>query len=200
MKREELLVNISLGASIFFWGVIGLREAFFDSYSTVRLFSAVLNIFMGCFLIFRKPVLKSGSWKSVLISLPSFLLGGILFKVAQPFQDWPLILEIIFASGVVLALLSFSYLGANFAIFPSLRSVSTGGPYRLVRHPCYSCEIIMTIACCLANLTILSVLILISFVVFLFFRISEEEKILSESQEYLQYKATVRWKLIPFLW
>lgn len=200
MKRAEFIINVSLGVSIIFWGLIGAYEALFGTYSIVRLFSAVLNLFLGCFLIFRKPVLKSGSWKSILISLPSFLMGGLLFKMAHPFQNWPLILEITFVTGVLFAILSFSYLGTNFAIFPSLRSISTGGPYRFVRHPGYASEIIMVVACCLANLTALSVIVLITFFVFLYFRIEEEEKLLSQSTDYLTYKSLVKWKLLPFLW
>ena len=200
MKRDELIINLSLGVSVIFWGLIGIQEAFFGNYSTVRLFSAALNLFLGFFLVFRKPVLKSGSWRSILISLPSFLLGGLLFKLAHPFQNWPLSFEIVFVVGVISAILSFAYLGRNFAIFPSLRSISKGGPYRLVRHPGYASEIMMTVACCLAKPTLVSAITLFTFIVFLYFRIEEEEKLLSESEEYLQYKLIVRWKLLPFFW
>ena len=126
--------------------------------------------------------------------------NGLLFKMAHPFQNWPLLLGIVFVVGVLFTLLSFSHLGKNFAIFPSLRSISTGGPYRLIRHPGYASEILMTLTCCIANLTIVSVLILIVFIVFLCIRIEEEEKLLSESEDYLRYKSLVKWKLLPYLW
>ena len=200
MKRDELIINIALGLSIIGWGILGIRQAFFETYSTVRLFSASLNVFLGCFILFRKPVLKAGSFRSMLISLPSFVLGGLLFKMAHPFENWPLWLECTFVAGVIATTLSFSFLGRNFAIFPSLRAITTAGPYRLVRHPGYASESIMITTCCLANPTAFAILVLLAFFIWLYFRIEQEEQLLSQSEAYTAYQASVRWKLIPLIW
>jgi len=200
MRKDESIFNILLGLSIIAWGAMGLYKGTFQEPSLIRFLSSILNFFIGFLIIFRNPVLKSGSHFSILISLPSFLLGGMLFKMAHPFNVWPISLEIAFATGVLVTLISFLYLGKNFAIFPNLRAISKQGPYRLIRHPAYAAEILLTASCCLANFNVITISIFTLFLFFLHFRIEEEEKLLSESKEFIKYKSIVKWKLVPHLW
>lgn len=200
MKKDEFLFNIFLGLSIFVWGVIGLYIGIFEQYSTVRLSSSILNLVIGVLIISRKAVIKSGSLKSVLISIPSLILGGILFKIAHPFDDWSLLSEFAFVIGTLFTLVSYIFLGKNFSICPNLRSVTTNGPYSIIRHPGYTCEIVLIFLCCIENISSLTVMVFIIFIYSLYRRIMEEEKILSNSHEYIKYKSNVKWRLIPYVW
>jgi protein-S-isoprenylcysteine O-methyltransferase Ste14 len=200
MKKDEYILNLFIGISIVIWGIIGLYDGVIGQFSIVRFCSSFLNLCIGLFFIFRSPIIKSGSNFSILISIPSFLCGGLLFKMAHPFDTWPLLLEITFVIGVLFALISFLYLGKNFAIFPSLRSISLKGPYRCVRHPCYISELVMTFSCCMAHVSFCTITVFILFILFLYFRIEEEEKLLSNSAIYVNYKSNVKWKLIPYIW
>lgn len=123
----------------------------------------------------------------------------MIFKLARPHNLWLEINEFIFAFGALFALISFLFLGKNFAIFPSLREISTKGPYRLVRHPAYFGETLMVIACLLSCFDFVCIILFILFFASLLMRIEQEEKLLSITNKYQIYKNEVRWKLIPFV-
>lgn len=200
MRRGELIFNTLLGVSILLWSFIGFYLGLKDEFSIIRLAASGLNLCVGFLFIRRNPVVIHGSFRSILVSFPSFILGGALFKMAHPLASWPYLLEIIFVIGVICAIVSFLSLGKNFAIFPDFRGISTGGPYNLIRHPCYTSELILISCCCAANCTSLSVFLLMLFVFFLRFRIEEEEQLLALDNDYVKYKQKVKWKIIPYLW
>ena len=200
MKKDEFLFNIFLGLSIFVWGVIGLYNGIFEQFSTVRLSSSTLNLVIGVLIISRKAVIKSGSIKSVLISIPSLILGGILFKIAHPFDNWSLLSEFAFVIGTLFTIISYIFLGKNFSICPKLRSVTINGPYSIIRHPGYTCEIVLILLCCIENISPLTIIVFMVFIYSLYCRIMEEEKILSTTQEYIKYKSNVKWRILPYVW
>ncbi len=199
MRKEELLFNFSLGGSILLWGVMGIYSDFQESLSIVRISSSFLNFFIAYLILTRKPLKKAGSYKAILISLPSFLFGGFLFKMSQPLTDWNLYVEIIFVIGLLFTIISFFYLGKNFSIFPSLRDISTKGPYSLVRHPGYLGESLMIFACCLISGGLHSYFIFLLFLFFIGWRINEEEELLSKCEIYKCYCSKVKWKFLPFI-
>jgi protein-S-isoprenylcysteine O-methyltransferase Ste14 len=72
--------------------------------------------------------------------------------------------------------------------------------YSLIRHPAYMGEIIMSVACVLANPKFYMLLLFLAIVVFQIMRVYEEEKILFRSGSYAQYSRKVKWRFIPFVW
>lgn len=200
MKKDEFFVNALLGLSIFVWGAIGLYIGLFEQPSIVRVSSSILNLFIGVLIIVRKAAVKFGSIKSILISIPSLLLGGVLFKIAHPFHNWSLLSEFAFVISVLFTIVSYSFIGKNFSICPSLRSITTTGPYRIIRHPGYAGETALIFLCCIQNINPITVLVFISFIFSLYYRIIEEEQILSNSHEYIKYMSIVKWRVIPYLW
>ncbi|NME67941.1 methyltransferase family protein [Flammeovirga aprica] len=157
-------------------------------------------MFIGTLFILRKPVIEEGSTFTMIISVPSFLLGGFLFKMTHSFQNLSPFIEGLFFTGVAITIFSFFYLGKNFAICPNLREVTTKGPYQQVRHPGYFGEMLMTLACCMVNTSFLSVIAFLLFIGSLILRIREEEKLLSKTVEYQTYKSVVKWRLVPYVW
>ncbi len=169
-------------------------------FSVVRLATFALNLCVGVLFIIRKRVVKSGSIKSILISFPSFILGGLLFKMAHPFSNWSHLNNLLFVLFTLLACISFIYLGKNFSVFPNLRAISIKGPYRFIRHPCYVSELGLISCCCAANWSFLTISLQILFIYFIMLRIKEEENYLICDNNYLKYKMKVKWRLIPYLW
>ena len=201
MKKEELILNIFFGLSLIYWGFAGFIQNYEHFlHSPARIFTTILNITVGILIISRKSVIKLGSQKSILISLPSLILGGVIFKLSQPMNLWNLYSEILFIFGGIFALVSFLFLGRNFAIIPAIRNIVANGTYRIVRHPAYLGELIMTIACVIASQNFYTVFIIILFLPLLILRIKEEEKLLSEDKNYKKYQEITKWRLIPFIW
>ncbi len=201
MKTSERLVNIAFGFSILYWGVAGFL-AYNEGLNTpfIRFFITLLNLTVGFLILFRKPVIKSGSLKAVLYSLPSLVCGGLIFKLALPLNQWSLVSELLFTLGASMALLSFLMLGRNFSIFPGLRSVVSGGFYKIVRHPSFLGESLMLTGCLMAADGWLSLIPFLLFIPTIALRIKEEESLLLYDQGYLEYTRQVRWRLIPGVW
>jgi protein-S-isoprenylcysteine O-methyltransferase Ste14 len=109
-------------------------------------------MFIGLLAIFPlvryRPVVKSndmlprlGALITVCI-LPSFMLLERA-PVSLPFNFASLTMS--FAANVM-AVLTLSFLGRSFSVMPEARRLVTGGPYALVRHPLYACEILGLLA------------------------------------------------------
>ncbi len=200
MKKGELILNISIGVSVLVNSFVGLYLLLEVEFSLVRLATFALNFCVGILFIFRKSVVKNGSIKSILISFPSFILGGVLFKMSNPFSNWSQLNNLLFILFSLLACVSLMYLGKNFSVFPNLRSISINGPYRLIRHPSYASELGLISCCCAANCSFLTISLLILFIYFIIFRIKEEEQLLVYDNDYIKYKMNVKWRLIPHIW
>ena len=201
MQKGERILNVVLGINIIAWGIAGFYSFYLSGQpSMVRLMITVLNIAIGMLIIFRKPISKAASLPSLLASLPSLLLGGVLFRFATPLHLWPVYTQVIFTAGTFFTLLSFMFLGKNFSVLPGLRSVVSGGTYSIIRHPGYFGELLMVLACVLSGITLTSLLLFVAFIVSLLFRINEEEKLLSQNPDYAAYRQQVKWKLLPYVW
>jgi isoprenylcysteine carboxyl methyltransferase (ICMT) family protein YpbQ len=189
MRNSENVLNFFIGISIMSWGGAGI---YFHSFSEGRpliwILISSMNLIVGLMIILRKPILRHGSQMSMIRSFPSLILGGLAFKMAQPLNSWTTYADIVFTAGAIWTIISFIFLARNFSIFPGLRSIVSNGPYNLIRHPSYFGELIMTFACTISRVTILSNFILIVFLLSLALRINEEEKLLSEDPEYSKYK------------
>ncbi len=201
MKKEEFIFNLLLGVSIISWGIAGLNSAIQEEgLSTVRILTALFNGIVGTLVIVRKPVKTSAPISAFLMCLPSLIFSGLLFSQSASFTSWTIEQEVLFGLGVTIASFSFLSLGKNFAVLPQLRSISTGGLYRIIRHPAYLGELLMLLACVLSLPTYLNSAVYVLFIPFLIIRIYAEEKVLSSNENYMTYQSIVKWRLIPFLW
>ncbi len=93
-----------------------------------------------------------------------------------------------------------SYSSATIEIAPDQVVISTG-PYALVRHPMYAGGLLLLAGIPLALGSWLGVLVMIPLLPVLLWRLFDEEAFLTKNLPgYLEYKATVRYRLVPFLW
>ncbi|MCB9256425.1 MAG: isoprenylcysteine carboxylmethyltransferase family protein [Chitinophagales bacterium] len=198
-SKKDFLLNLCFALSFFSWAAIGIYKDF-GQLSSVRLLTSLLNLEIGILILFRLKLKQESSPKAIIKSLPSLLAGGLLFKLAQDYNNWSYALQILFALGACFSLYSFYCLGKNFSIFPSKREISTSGAYKVVRHPAYLGESIMLLALALyiAKLWVLALLFI--YALSLVWRIHEEETLLTCDKDYILYKAKTPYRLIPFLW
>lgn len=164
----------------------------------MRLSIAVLNGGVGVLFLTRAPALAHGSSAALLSAVPSIALGGVALRLSP--ESWALAPLIAFVAATALACASLLFLGRSFAILPARREVVARGPYRVVRHPAYACELVMVIAAGAARswevAIALGALVTLSLVP----RIRAEEAMLSGDDAWAAYARRVRFRLVPGLW
>jgi protein-S-isoprenylcysteine O-methyltransferase Ste14 len=197
--RPEKVFNYLLALSVFSWAVLGLAST--DALTApVRWVVAALHITVAVLLAVRAPVAKRGSAWSIVASLPSLVAAGWALKMAPPPADWAVGAQVLFFLGGTLTIVSFLFLGASFAVLPAMRGIVTSGPYRLFRHPAYTGEMTMILACFVARPVPSSIAILVVALPLIVLRIHVEERLLLTSPRYQDYSARVPWRLLPGFW
>lgn len=114
----------------------------------------------------------------VLLALRPLLL--FLAVETERLPDWTLIVSnALVATGAAFSIYALLYLRLNFSILPEARGLTTSGPYRLVRHPVYLGEILGAIGLTIALPTLVSVIVLVTFVSAELVRARIEEQVLA---------------------
>lgn len=196
MKGTERAFNIALGLSVLSWSLLGLLQPL----CLPRLAISTLNAIVGLLLIIRSPLVRSGSISAICYALPGVVVAGVALKLSVPLESWPWMAQAIFCSGVALTIAAFLWLGKSFAILPALRSIVSAGPYRIVRHPAYTGELLMVSACVFAVPGWMTASALVVAVPLVVLRIVVEERLLLQEPIYVEYTETVRYRLVPYLW
>ena len=168
--------------------------------SFVRAAVCLLHLAVAAAIFRRARLVRLVSPQLALRALPALVIAGLAFRFTAPLGTWPLALEILFGFGAALAFISFGALGQSFSVLPAERGVVSHGPYRYVRHPAYAGELLMVLACVLAQPTETSVAVLALAVPFVALRIQAEERVLSHRPEYRRYTETVPYRVMPCLW
>jgi protein-S-isoprenylcysteine O-methyltransferase Ste14 len=93
-----------------------------------------------------------------------------------------------------------SFASATIESAADQRVISTG-PYAWVRHPMYATALLMLLGIPLALGSWWGVLIVIAIVPALVWRLTDEERFLSQNLPgYPEYRGRVRYRLLPFVW
>ena len=161
---------------------------------------AALNLAAGLLFLFRKQATAFASWRDCGLCLGSLVMSGVALKLAPAMTAWPLVAELAFAVAGAAAVGSLVALGPSFGIFPALRGVVQRGPFQLIRHPIYACEMLMVMACSLAAGTVVGWWPAVVALVFVVVRIRIEERLLRSSEDYAEYSQRVRWRMLPLVW
>ncbi|MBU6427900.1 MAG: hypothetical protein KGR26_02710 [Cyanobacteria bacterium REEB65] len=157
-----------------------------------------MNLLIVCLFVFRRS-----SRDSTRRLLPWALgLGGtfcpLLMRAgvgpAGPIQEMSLALQVVAISGILLCLLR---LGRSFGIVAAHRGLVKDGPYRLVRHPLYTCEIAFYGAVLLGNCTWANALFWGLCTVLQVMRAEEEERLMVRDLRYRDYRRHVPYRFIP---
>ncbi|RPI88111.1 MAG: hypothetical protein EHM40_22530 [Chloroflexi bacterium] len=99
--------------------------------------------------------------------------------------------------GLFLVLWSMWSLSSSFSIAPAARRLIMRGPYRFIRHPMYTGEILSLSGACAASLTPWNLYVLLVFIASICVRVAAEEALF---KNYSIYANLVKWRLVPGVW
>ena len=103
-------------------------------------------------------------------------------------------------AGSIFAFYSLWWLGRSFSIMPEARTLVTGGPYSLIRHPLYLAEFTAIVGASMAFQQPFALLIVATLAVLLLCRMGFEESVLAAAfPEYSSYASRTA-RVIPFIY
>jgi protein-S-isoprenylcysteine O-methyltransferase Ste14 len=196
----RILVNLAGAASAGFFA-----RASLDFYlHTHRLIGGLFFIEHGWFTVaflVRRPQRAFsrglGSW--LLASAGTF--GALLFRPAGSHPQWGVdtgfALQVL---GLVICVVSLLALGRSFGFVAADRGLKTRGPYAVVRHPVYASYLLIDGGYVFQTISARNVLILLAVSACNVGRALAEERLLTKSSAYSEYRRRVRWRLIPGIW
>ncbi|MFH1469445.1 MAG: methyltransferase [Pseudomonadota bacterium] len=170
-----------------------------DRLTTVRLATSMLHGVVALLILMRHPAGGAPRVTHLLAALPSLLLSGVFMRLAPPPHAWPVGAQVAFAGAIALVVAAFAALGRSFAVLPAARRLVTRGPYGWVRHPAYLGELLALSACAWTFPRPWLPLILAA-PPFLALRVVVEERLLARGEGWSDYRARVRWRLLPGIW
>jgi protein-S-isoprenylcysteine O-methyltransferase Ste14 len=183
------------------WAVMRVVSAdLIDRWTVVQLVPAVIHLVVAFLFFRREKWVMDGSVSSILWSLPSFVAGGVAISLAPASHQWSVTSQLAFLVCGIGTLIGLLFLGKSFSIFPALRSIVSHGPFQIVRHPIYFCELMMIAVCCWAGGELFHVGIFIFALVAIVLRILFEERVLLNSNSYVDYCRTTKYRLVPRVW
>jgi protein-S-isoprenylcysteine O-methyltransferase Ste14 len=211
--RHAKLADYAIAASFASWSVgaaLALGQGDAPPWP-VRCAAACVHAVAAWLFVVRTPAIETAPWRSLLVAAPSLLSSGLAFRLgAARLEGVTLVLFVLGAAGTCFSLLT---LGRSFAIFVARRELVARGPYALVRHPAYACELVMIVATTIAGGSLdvdervlgvprgIAALAIASMaLVTIVLRAREEERFLAGDAAYAAYAKRVRARLVPFVW
>ncbi len=127
--------------------------------------------------------------------------GGVLLRPAGAHPQWGveagLVLQLL---GLAICLAALAALGRSFGFAAADRGLATRGPYAIVRHPVYAAYIVIQGGYLLQSVSWWNALVMTFATGCNVGRALAEERLLTESGDYLAYRSRVRWRLVPGIW
>ena len=98
--------------------------------------------------------------------------------------------DLLIIFGMAFSVYSLSHLGKNFSIIPQARDLIQSGPYKFIRHPLYSGELLCSLGAVLASFSIERLILFFCMIACQVFRAFQEEKTLAGVfPEYYNYQS-----------
>ena len=160
------------------------------------------NLLVAWMYFNRQPTRRVARWWETALAiggtfLPLVALRPALTSSARGIHAMPVIAQIgmlIQSLGLTGMIWSVSTLGVSLGMAPADRGLVVCGPYRLVRHPMYSSQVLFCLGYWLANLTWANVAVWLLLVAIQVVRALREERVIAG---YDEYAAQVRWRFLP---
>ncbi|MBR5924912.1 MAG: isoprenylcysteine carboxylmethyltransferase family protein [Bacteroidales bacterium] len=142
---------------------------------------------------------------SGLLFIAAFIVAGLNWRFSwYILPNWAVwISAVIFLACYLLyaeVLRENTYLSRTIEVQENQKVIDTG-LYGIVRHPMYSATTLLFLAMPLVLASPISFAIILLYIPLIVIRINNEEKVLEEGlMGYKEYKTSVKYRLIPFIW
>ncbi len=181
---------------VVFQTATAFKEPSVSTFGLVAINSVALVLFVT-----RRDATRVGSTLEGVIAVAGTFIVSLLLIASRDegaaLHDAPVIPTAIQCAGIAGWAVSLVALGRSLGIAPADRGLVRHGPYRFIRHPIYAFEALFFLGWLVAEPTPQNAVILAIWAVLQIVRIVREENILGGYDEYRQ---TVRWRIIPFVW
>ena len=163
------------------------------SFSPSAPFLVLINTVALFFFITRRDATKVGTKLEGIIALGGTFAASLLHG-PEDIHAVPTAIQMGGLLGWVVALIA---LGRSLGIAPADRGLVRHGPYRFIRHPIYAFEALFFVGIVAGAPGLHNIAVFSAWASLQVIRIFREERILGGYDEYRQ---TVRWRIIPFVW
>jgi protein-S-isoprenylcysteine O-methyltransferase Ste14 len=160
---------------------------------------ALYNFTVAWMYFNRQPARRVARWWETALAIGGTFLPLLALRPAQMSsaedvrEEIGMLVQLFGLMGMIWSVFS---LGVSLGMTPADRGLVTSGPYRRVRHPMYTFELLFCLGYWLANLTWLNVAVWLLLVAIQVTRALREERAI---EGYDEYAAQVRWRFIPHI-
>ena len=177
-----------------------MLTAFLSTWNPGNLIMLVTESILVGFILCRKSAnslsLRWSDWILAFGATSLPLLAKPLVSAPHVWNDFAVVLMFL---GLIVQVVAKFALGRRFGVVAANRGLCLYGPYRLVRHPIYMGYLLTHIGLCLLSPSMWNLVLFALVYALQIPRILSEERMLSEDQDYQQYKQIVRFRLVPGL-
>lgn len=148
----------------------------------------------------HRPVGRSSGLTPRLTAVLAVILPWLFLLLPRPDPSlaFNLASALLILLGNTMAMVTLSFLGRSLSVFPEARRLITGGPYGMVRHPLYLCEMVAVTGVLLQLRTVEALAIAIAVLILLLARTHWEERVLTQSfPDYEHYRQQVPARILP---
>jgi protein-S-isoprenylcysteine O-methyltransferase Ste14 len=200
MPRELGLaaVNCALAALYTFFVCAHVSQFAAEPRLSLLLLVLTESVLVAIFLIRTPPKRTWHSWQTWITTAAGTFFPLLLRPAAG--SDDLLVGEILQTVGAGLQVAAVLSLNRSMGWLPAHREVKSTGMYRVVRHPLYAAYTVALAGYLINNFSVANIVVLVIGTAFQVMRIYNEERLLSESSEYLAFAGRTRWRLVPYVW
>ena len=175
-------------------------KAFLDTHELPLLGAVVLETMVVAMFLARR---EASATNISPMALGATALGTFSTLFLAPFDrsDVPGAVTVpIQLIGLAMAIVALGSLRRSFGLAPANRGVKTAGMYRFVRHPLYAAYLVTFSGYVLAYPTPRNLIVLGCSITGQVLRMQLEERLLLRDQQYVDYAAKTRFRIVPGLY
>jgi len=199
-RSTRVVANVvgAVGAGLFAWS--GWHH-YLLTHSLVGGAFFAEQLWIVVIYVLRRPATRVSHRSDDWLLAFAGTFGGVMFRPTGLHSHLGVVIGAdVQALGLAICVASFIALGRSFGFAAADRGLKSRGPYAVVRHPVYASYVLLQLGYVLQSLSWTNVIVMALVSGCNIGRINAEERLLSTSPGYDDYRAKVRWRLLPAVW